>query len=86
GGLGTLDELFEILTWRQLRQHDKPIVVVNVAGYWDALGALLDRMISESYVPESNRRLLKVVATPEAAIEALRAVPPPEVAADTRHL
>ena len=37
GGLGTLDETFEILTWKQLRLHDKPIVVANIDGYWDPL-------------------------------------------------
>src|SRR4051812_28646019 len=41
GGLGTLDEMFEIITWRQLRLHDKPVVIVNIAGYWDPLKILL---------------------------------------------
>ncbi len=53
GGAGSMDEFFEVLTWRQLGLHDKPIVLVNVAGYWDPLLTMLDRMISEGFAEKS---------------------------------
>lgn len=66
GGLGTLDELFEALTWRQLGHHDKPVVLLNVAGYWDPLLGMLDRMRDEGFLgPEG---LLEVETDPGAAV------------------
>jgi len=47
GGLGTLDETFEILTWKQLRLHDKPIALIDVAGYWRPFTALFDHVMRE---------------------------------------
>lgn len=76
GGLGTLDEFFEILTWRQLGLHDKPVVVVNVAGYWDAMLDLIDRIIASGFARPENRRLFDVVDTVEAVLPALRAAEP----------
>jgi uncharacterized protein (TIGR00730 family) len=61
GGLGTLDETFEILTWRQLGLHDKPIVLVNIDDFWSPLLALIDNQISENYVRADHRRLYEVV-------------------------
>ncbi len=55
GGLGTLDEMFEIITWKQLRLHDKPIVIVDVDGYWTPLDRLLDNIVSESYARPEHR-------------------------------
>jgi len=49
GGLGTLDELFEILTWKQLRLHDKPIVIADVAGYWRKLLGLVDQIVESGF-------------------------------------
>ncbi|MBB4266566.1 TIGR00730 family Rossman fold protein [Roseospira visakhapatnamensis] len=71
GGLGTLDETFEILTWRQLGLHDKPMVLLNVEGYWDPLLALVDRIVEQGFAPPENRRLFTVVDTPEAVLPAL---------------
>ena len=62
GGIGTLDELFEILTWRQLGLHDKPIFVVDVAGYWRPLRDLLDHLAAQGFVAPLIPRLLSVVA------------------------
>jgi len=45
GGIGTLDEMFEIVSWKQLRLHDKPILLVDIGGYWAPLRALLDHII-----------------------------------------
>lgn len=61
GGLGTLDETLEIITWRQLGLHDKPILLVNQDGYWDPLLALLDHTVTEGFASESTRRLFSVV-------------------------
>jgi uncharacterized protein (TIGR00730 family) len=55
GGIGTMDELFEALTWRQLGIHDKPVAVLNAHGYYDPLLAMLDRMASEGLLPEKTR-------------------------------
>ena len=57
GGMGTLDETFEILTWKYLGLHDKPVVLGNINGYWDPLLDLLDNMIAEKYTPEYHRDL-----------------------------
>lgn len=63
GGFGTLDELFEILTWKQLRLHTKPIVLLNVGGFFDPLIAMVEKMVTEGYVSTQNRQLLQVAAT-----------------------
>ena len=47
GGPGSLDELFEVLTWRQLGLHAKPVFLLNVGGYWDPLLALLDHIVAQ---------------------------------------
>lgn len=61
GGLGTLDEAFEILTWKKLRLHNKPIIIFNQNGYWDPLLALIDRTIQEGFASPADRVLFKVV-------------------------
>ncbi len=61
GGFGTLDELFEILTWRQLGLHDKPIVLANIDGYWTPLIELLDRMTAHGFVSPTARHLIHAV-------------------------
>ena len=58
GGLGTLEELFEMLTWSQLGFHNKPIGLVNVAGYFDLLLAFLDHSVEERFVKQIHRDLL----------------------------
>jgi uncharacterized protein (TIGR00730 family) len=58
GGLGTLDELFEILTWRQLGLHDKPVALVDVGGFWDPLASLLDELTAAGFVPAASRNSL----------------------------
>jgi len=50
GGAGSLDELFEVLTWRQLGLHEKPVFLLNVNGYWDPLLHLIDHMIAQGFV------------------------------------
>ena len=75
GGLGTLDELFEIMTWRQLGLHDKPIVVVNVDGYWASLRSLLDDIVEENYARPEHRDLLRIVDTVDDVLPALAEMP-----------
>jgi uncharacterized protein (TIGR00730 family) len=69
GGFGTLEELLEVLTLRQLRLHDRPIVLVNVAGYWDQFLAMVRAMISQGFATEGEGFLFQVAATPEEAVE-----------------
>ena len=79
GGLGTLDETFEMLTWRQLRLHDKPIILVDLDGYWQPLIALVDHAIAEGFAPPPVRRLFTVVPAIEAVLDAIEAQPEPAV-------
>jgi hypothetical protein len=55
GGLGTLDETFEILTWRQLGLHDRPILIADIGGYWADLFRQIDRAAAEGFVVEMDR-------------------------------
>ena len=75
GGLGTLDETFEILTWKQLGLHDKPVIIVDVDGYWKPLVDMIDHMIAENYARPENRDLFRVVAGVEDVLPALEAMP-----------
>ena len=68
GGFGTLDEFFEILTWRQLKLHSKPIVVADIDGYWGPLIGAIDHIVAEGFAREENRRLFEVVDTVEAVL------------------
>jgi hypothetical protein len=68
GGYGTLDEMMEIVTWKQLRLHAKPCVLINTAQYWDPLLAFLDRAVEAGFLKAENRRLLEVVPTAEMAV------------------
>jgi hypothetical protein len=58
GGFGTLEEIIEIVTWGQLRFHDKPCGLLNVDGYFDQLLAFLDHARQEGFVRPANRRML----------------------------
>lgn len=60
GGLGTLEELFEILTWSQLGLHQKPVGLLNVLGYYDRLGDFLDHAVAEKFIAEESRRSVMV--------------------------
>jgi uncharacterized protein (TIGR00730 family) len=71
GGAGSLDEFFEVLTWRQLGLHEKPIYVVNTEGYWDKLLDLLDHVIDQGFASNSLKTLIKPVAAPAEIIEDL---------------
>lgn len=60
GGLGTLAEFFEIVTWKQLGLHDKPIIVLNAYGYWDHLFEMLDKAAQEKFLYQSGHNLYSV--------------------------
>lgn len=74
GGFGTLDEAFEILTWKQLGLHNKPLIVYNVKDFWWPLLALIDRLILDHFAPENSRNIYQTVSTIGGLLEAL-AVP-----------
>jgi uncharacterized protein (TIGR00730 family) len=77
GGLGTLEELAEVTTWSQLGLHAKPVVLLDVDGFWDPLAAQLDRMVTVGLLKSSNRELILRAASPEDAMSALAAARPP---------
>jgi uncharacterized protein (TIGR00730 family) len=64
GGIGTLEELIEVYTWSQLGLHDKPMGMLNVAGYYDGLAALLDHAVQEGFLRSQHRAALHTAATP----------------------
>ena len=86
GGLGTLDEMFEMLTWRQLGLHDKPIVLVDENGYWHPLLALIGAIEADGYAREIVERLLTVVDGVDAVLPALARAREPVLPAATRRL
>ena len=73
GGAGSLDELFEVLTWRQLGLHEKPVYLLNVNGFWDPLLALLDHIIDEGFADPSFKDSLQVVNDVPTLMERLHA-------------
>ena len=77
GGLGTLDETIEILTWKQLGLHDKPIVIVDQKGYWHPLEALIQHTISATFTSPSATRLYSVVASVDELFDAIAGAPSP---------
>lgn len=86
GGYGTLDEAFEMLTWRQLALHDKPILFANIEGYWNPLKGLIDHFIREQFAQETSRRLFVFVDRVEDILPTLLRQPSPTVADDTARL
>jgi uncharacterized protein (TIGR00730 family) len=71
GGFGTLDELLEAVTWAQIGIHSKPCILINTAGYWNGLLALIDTAIAAGFIESKNKKLLRVAAD---AAEALRMI------------
>lgn len=69
GGFGTLEELVEVITLRQLDLHDRPIVLVDVDGYWQPFATLAKEMFSQGFTPVGEGRLFHLVPTPEAALD-----------------
>ena len=75
GGLGTLDETFDIITWRTLGLHEKPIAFLDTLEFWKPLRAMLEQMVEMRFVKPHNARLLQFCPTPEAVLDALAGRP-----------
>ena len=86
GGLGTLDEMFEIMTWKQLGLHDKPIVIVDVDGYRAPLDCLLDSIVKESYAQPEHRDMLRTVKSVDDVLPTLEKMPPATLSVDAKWL
>jgi uncharacterized protein (TIGR00730 family) len=83
GGIGTLDETIEVLTWKQLGMHDKPIVILDLGGYWEPLLALIDAVIAHGFAPEGTAHLFETARTVEAAFNLLARAPAPALHPDS---
>ncbi|HEY6088649.1 MAG TPA: TIGR00730 family Rossman fold protein [Gemmatimonadaceae bacterium] len=79
GGIGTLEEFFEIWTWGQLGMHEKPCGLLNVAGYFDPLLEFLDRAVAEKFVRDVHRQMVVVESEPAALLARFEAYEPPRV-------
>ena len=79
GGIGTLEEIFEIWTWAQLGIHAKPCGLLNVAGYFDALTRFLDHATAEAFLKPSHRALLIVEQQPQALLDRFASYQPPSI-------
>ncbi len=86
GGLGTLDETLEIVTWKQLRLHSKPIVVLNTGGYWSVFGDLVRRTIDGGFAHPAVEELFTLVDGPDEVFKALAEAPEPKEEVLTSHL
>ena len=71
GGIGTVEEIVEVMTWAQLGHHRKPIVFGNIGGFWDPMLALLDHMAAEGFIHTAQRVKPLVVNDPEAIVAAI---------------
>jgi uncharacterized protein (TIGR00730 family) len=69
GGYGTLDELFEILAWRQLKIYDGPVAIINTNGFYDLMLQQLDRMVEDGFLRAENRELLLVAESVDQVLE-----------------
>jgi uncharacterized protein (TIGR00730 family) len=76
GGFGTLDELFEMLTWKQLDLHQMPISILNTNGYYDRLLAQMQHMVDEGFLKLPNLEALQVEQDPDVLIDWIMAYEP----------
>ncbi|WP_349370338.1 TIGR00730 family Rossman fold protein [Salinarimonas sp.] len=79
GGVGTLEELFEIWTWAQLGTHAKPVGLLDVNGFYDKLHGFLDHVVAEGFLREGHRGMLLSASEPGALLDAFAAYTPPVV-------
>lgn len=91
GGIGTLDEMFEIITWRQLQLHAKPVIIVNINGFWDPLLALMDHMQNTGFMrkpnlPGASSQLYQIVNDVESILPLLSVQPTPMREAQTARI
>jgi uncharacterized protein (TIGR00730 family) len=79
GGIGTMEELFEVWTWGQLGLHPKPLGFLDVAGYYDHLHTFLDHMVTEGFLKDRHRAMVAVDSDPAALLARFEAYVPPAV-------
>ncbi|WP_173980624.1 TIGR00730 family Rossman fold protein [Magnetospirillum sp. UT-4] len=79
GGIGTMEELFEVWTWGQLGLHPKPLGFLDVAGYYGQLHTFLDHMAAEGFLRERHRAMVAVESDPATLLARFQAYAPPEV-------
>ena len=72
GGFGTLDELFEILTWKKLGLHNKPIIVININGYWDPLITLINQVVIHQFTAPKDAELVIFINSVEEVIPLIK--------------
>ena len=78
GGTGTLEEFFEMLTWAQLGEHEKPCGLLNTGGYYDSLLTVFDHMVEKGFVSSEHRKLVLVESDPDAMLDAFARYSPPK--------
>jgi len=79
GGLGTIEEFFEVLTWGQLGIHHKPCGLLNVKGYFDTLMGFMNHMVGEQFVEEEHRSMILVDDRPEGLLDQFESYEPPRI-------
>ena len=79
GGFGTLEELFEMLTWAQLGLHGKPVGLLNIAGFYDGLADVLQNMVDKGFLKESNQKMLITESEIDALLTKMTRYEPPQV-------
>ncbi|KAJ2852430.1 hypothetical protein IWW36_000317 [Coemansia brasiliensis] len=77
GGFGTLEELLEITTWSLLSIHSKPVIVLNINGYYSALKDMVDTAVNAGFVSASNKNIVVFCDSPEDAVAAIKSYVPP---------
>jgi uncharacterized protein (TIGR00730 family) len=80
GGLGTLEEIFEVWTWAQLGDHDEPCAFLNVGGFYDGLIAFLDGVVARGFIRPAHRSMLIVGERPEELLDRMERYRAPPVA------
>jgi uncharacterized protein (TIGR00730 family) len=84
GGLGTLDETFEILTWKQLGLHDKPIILVDIDGFWAPLAAMIENQVNENYIRPEHRNLFETASSIAEILPIIEAAPAARFSLDSK--
>jgi uncharacterized protein (TIGR00730 family) len=79
GGFGTLEELFEMLTWAQLQLHQKPIGILNVNGFYDDLLSLIQNMVDKGFISEVNKQILLISNSIVELMEMMKSYQPPSL-------
>lgn len=79
GGIGTLEEIFEIWTWAQLGFHTKPCGLLNIEGYFDSLTTFLDHAVAEQFIKTPHRSILLTDTNPEKLLDRLASYKPPTI-------